>query len=159
MVESPPRQRATKRVALSLDASKGADQDGSAAADINNIVGQYLRHGTMPAVQLQNPLFGDFIPPEDIHSTREALFAAHDRFLMKTPAPFRRRPQQSRKRLLRRSRRLRQPLSQTKLKASNAAPRRASPRAHGHPGRTEGHNKHSIFKIFQMPDSRRVLHS
>ena len=74
------RQRATPRVALSLDASKPADQDGRVGADINVIVGQYIRHGTIPAVALSNPLYGDFTAPEDIHSAREAVHAAEERF-------------------------------------------------------------------------------
>lgn len=76
----PPRQRSTQRSALSLDASKGANQDDAAGADINTIVAQYKRHGTLPAVQLRNPLYGDFTLPEDIHGAREAMLQAEERF-------------------------------------------------------------------------------
>ncbi len=76
----PPRRRATKRVALSLDASKGASQDDAAAADINSIAAQYFRHGTLPNVRLGNPLYGDFQPPDDLQSVIERSYKAEDRF-------------------------------------------------------------------------------
>ncbi len=85
---SPPRSRLGPRVALSLDRSGGANQADAAGADINLIVAQYKKSGTMPRVGLRNPLYGDFTFPEDIHSMREAVYEAEDRF-MQLPAAVR----------------------------------------------------------------------
>lgn len=74
------RQRATPRVSLRLDSSGGANQADAPAANINTIVAQYMKHGTMPAIQQKNPLYGDFTHPTDIHSIREAVHQAEDRF-------------------------------------------------------------------------------
>lgn len=77
---SPPRTRAGRRVSLSLNTDGGANQDDREGADINAIVGQYRRSGTLPAVQLQNPLFGDFTFSNDLMDQREAMEKAEDRF-------------------------------------------------------------------------------
>lgn len=76
----PPRQRAGKRVSLSLDRSGGANPADAPGADINQIVAKYRKHGTLPTVRRGNPLYGDFTLPTDIHSVREAMQAAEDRF-------------------------------------------------------------------------------
>lgn len=78
--DGKPRPRATPRVGISLDRSGGANQADTAGADINKIVAQYKKSGTLPRVATSNPLFGDFTFPEDIHSMREAVFQAEDRF-------------------------------------------------------------------------------
>lgn len=79
-VEQQPRQRATSRVSLSLDTTGGASSADAKGANINTIVAQYKKHGTLPAVHRSNPLYGDFTFPEDIHEMREAVYAAEDRF-------------------------------------------------------------------------------
>lgn len=76
----PPRQRSTRRTAVSLDRSGGAVQTDRAGADINTIVAQYRKNGTLPAVRMLNPLYGDFTFPEDPHSVFEAVAQAQDRF-------------------------------------------------------------------------------
>lgn len=81
MANNNIRERAGPRVALTLNTDGGANQDDREGADINIIVGQYKRHGTLPAVQLQNPLFGDFsFVSEDLMEQREAMYQAEDRF-------------------------------------------------------------------------------
>ncbi len=80
MSNSTPSQRATPRVGLSLDRSGGANPDDAAAADINTIVAHYKKHGVMPAVALQNPLYGDFTFGDDLHEMRNAMFEAENRF-------------------------------------------------------------------------------
>jgi len=76
----PKRKRATKRISLKLDTSRGANQSDAPAADINTIVAQYKKHGTIPNVGLKNPLYGDFTFPENLTDIREAIYVAEDRF-------------------------------------------------------------------------------
>lgn len=54
--------------------------DEARAADVNNLMAQYRKHGTMPAVSLHNPLYGDFSGPQDLQSQLEAVQAAYDVF-------------------------------------------------------------------------------
>lgn len=75
------RKRATERVSLSLDTSGGSNQEDSAFTNINRTVAQFREHGTLPQVPNLNPLYGDFTFPEDIHSVREAVQRADDRFM------------------------------------------------------------------------------
>lgn len=75
----PPR-RSTPRVSLSLDRSGGANPDDAAGADINLIVAHFKKHGVMPAVATQNPLYGDFTFGDDLHEMRTAMFEAEVRF-------------------------------------------------------------------------------
>ncbi len=72
--------RPHKRVPLSLDRSGGANPADAQATDINVIIAQYKRHGTLPMVPNNSPLYGDFTFPEDIHAMREAVEGAEDRF-------------------------------------------------------------------------------
>jgi len=74
----PPRGRAGPRVAQSLDTTGGANPDD--AQDINTLVAQYQKHGTLPAVTRLNPLYGDFTASTEIHEIREAVHRAEDRF-------------------------------------------------------------------------------
>lgn len=76
----PDRERAVPRVSLELDTSRGANQADAKGTDVNAIVAQYAKSGTLPNVQNRNPLFGDFTFPDDIHSMREAVFGAEERF-------------------------------------------------------------------------------
>lgn len=66
---------------LSLDTSGGANPTDAPGLEINSIIAQFKKHGTLPNVQLKNPLYGDFTFPEDIHSVRAACEGAEDRFL------------------------------------------------------------------------------
>lgn len=75
-----PRGRSTTRTARSLDDSRGANQDDAQSTDINRIVAQYAKNGTLPIVNRGTPLYGDFTTPTDIHSVREAVNQAEDRF-------------------------------------------------------------------------------
>ncbi len=81
-------QRAVPRLAISLPTNGGANQADAAGADINTIVAQYKKNGTMPNVARTNPLYGDFTFPEDIHSMFEAVAQSRDRF-MQLPADVR----------------------------------------------------------------------
>lgn len=76
----PVNKRPYPRVSLSLNTDNGANQDDRKGCDINVIVGQYKRHGTLPAVQLKNPLYGDFTASTDLMDQREQMHLAEDRF-------------------------------------------------------------------------------
>lgn len=78
--ESTPRERSTRRVMLTLDQSKGANQADAKGADINRIVAQHKKSGTLPNVQLKNPLYGDFTFGDDLQEQRNAIYEAEDRF-------------------------------------------------------------------------------
>jgi len=77
---TPRRKRSTKRVSLSLDRSGGANPADAPGADINTIVAQYKKHGTLPNVAKLNPLYGDFTFGEDLQTIRIAMDEASDRF-------------------------------------------------------------------------------
>lgn len=79
--KSTRRPRRRPRKGLKLNTRKGANQADKQGADVNTIVAQYRKSGTMPRVGLKNPLYGDFTFPEDIHEQREAMFRAEDRFM------------------------------------------------------------------------------
>lgn len=81
-------QREFPRVALFLDRSGGANPADAAGVNINKIMAAFRKNGTLPNVANNNPLFGDFTFPEDIHSMREAVHQAEDRF-MELPADVR----------------------------------------------------------------------
>lgn len=82
------RTRIKPRNARKLDTKGGANQADFPATEINQIIAKYQRHGTMPAVQMKNPLYGDFTGPSTIHEQREAVYQAEDRF-MELPAKVR----------------------------------------------------------------------
>lgn len=77
---SPPSRRAVPRLALTLDTKGGANPADAAAADINTIVAQYKKYGTIPNINRPNALFGDFTASEDIHEMREIVNEAQERF-------------------------------------------------------------------------------
>ncbi len=77
-----------RRVALALDTSGGANAADADGSDINKIMATFKKTGTLPNVGRTNPLYGDFTFPEDIHSVREAVERAGDRF-MDLPADVR----------------------------------------------------------------------
>lgn len=77
---TPTPQPDRVRHALYLDRSGGANPADAAGADINQIIAVYRKTGTLPNVALSNPLYGDFTFPDDIHSMREAVSQAEDRF-------------------------------------------------------------------------------
>lgn len=79
-IHDRPRGRSTTRTARSLNDAKGANQDDRHGTDINKIVAQYAKNGTLPIVNRGTPLYGDFTTPSDIHSVREAVHQAEDRF-------------------------------------------------------------------------------
>lgn len=68
------------RVQTDLDTSGGANPADAAGADINTIVAQYRKNGTLPAVNVRQPLYGDFTGPQELHDQREAVFAAQEHF-------------------------------------------------------------------------------
>lgn len=72
--------RAVPRKALSLPTNGGANQSDKAGADLNVIVAQYKRHGTLPAIALRNGQYGDFTLDEDLHAVHERLAQAADAF-------------------------------------------------------------------------------
>lgn len=78
--EIPKRKRAVPRVAQYLNTDGGANPADSKGVNINTLVAQYKKTGTLPNVGLANPLYGDFTFPDDIHSMREAVYAAEERF-------------------------------------------------------------------------------
>lgn len=80
MATNPHQRRNRKFPGKSLSSKGGANQTDAPGLEINAIVAQYRKHGTLPKVTLNNPLYGDFTFPEDIHSVREAVEKAEDRF-------------------------------------------------------------------------------
>lgn len=80
MTNTHEHKNSPRPPARDLDRSGGANQSDAAGTDINTIVAQYMKHGTLPNVSARNPLYGDFTPPEDIHSMREICEHAQDRF-------------------------------------------------------------------------------
>lgn len=73
-------KRYRPRNGLKLNRLKGANQTDGPSADINSIIAQFKKTGTMPSVPRRNPLYGDFTFGDDIHEVREAIFEAEDRF-------------------------------------------------------------------------------
>lgn len=76
----PRRTTQPKRRQTNLDQSKGANPDDAPGTDINKIVAQYRRNGTMPAVAQLRPLYGDFTGPADLHNAQIQIQLAEDRF-------------------------------------------------------------------------------
>lgn len=72
---TPAVRRQTK-----LNQLKGANPDDAKATDVNLIVAQYRRSGTMPAVTPMKPLYGDFSGPQDLQYAQENLQLVQDRF-------------------------------------------------------------------------------
>lgn len=86
MPKKPGHERRSS--ALTLDTNGGANSADADGVNINKIMAKFKKHGTLPRVNTQNPLYGDFTFPEDIHSVREAVHQAEDRF-MDLPADVR----------------------------------------------------------------------
>ena len=78
--EITPRRRAGRRVALELPTDGGANQADRDGADLNNIMAQYLRDGTLTHVSRSQPLYGDFSGPQDLQSQMETVEAAQEHF-------------------------------------------------------------------------------
>lgn len=73
---TPPRRRAK-----SLRTNGGANPDDAASANINTLIAQYTKNGTMPAVHIQQPLApSTIIEPATLHDAYEQIQAANDRF-------------------------------------------------------------------------------
>jgi len=82
------RTRSTQRRAVILDTTGGANQDDEGRTNINKIMAQISKHGTVPNVRRHTPLHGDFSFPTDLHEQREAHLAAEEHF-MQQPAEVR----------------------------------------------------------------------
>lgn len=82
------RWKRTRRVPAVVSGKGGANKDDLAGADINKIVAQYRKNGTLPRVNPSKPLYGDFTGPSDLQAQLEAVQDAHDRF-MELPADVR----------------------------------------------------------------------
>lgn len=80
MIDHGPREREGRRVSVSLPVEGGAVQEDRAGADINTIVAQYKRHGTLPRIQIGEALYGDFTFSEDLHEVVSRIEMAEDRF-------------------------------------------------------------------------------
>lgn len=70
--------RPGRRINPVLDRSGGASSSDASGANINVIVAQYLRTGTMPNIQLSNPLYGDHTGPRDLMGARLAIQHAEE---------------------------------------------------------------------------------
>lgn len=73
-----PPERVGRRVTHPASIGPGANQNDT--QDMNVLIAQYKKHGTMPNVPVKNPLYGDFTFPDDIHEVREATIIAEERF-------------------------------------------------------------------------------
>lgn len=76
----PRRTTQPKRRQTFLRTEKGANPDDAPGTDINSIVAQYRRNGTLPAVPQNNPLYGDFTGPQDLHDAQIQIQRAQERF-------------------------------------------------------------------------------
>ena len=87
---TPPEPRRARRRSQhkQRDYTSKTSTDDLAGADINKIVAQYRKNGTLPRVNNQNPLFGDFTGPSDLQEQMETVQAATDRY-MELPADVR----------------------------------------------------------------------
>lgn len=72
---TPAARRSTK-----LSTHGGANPDDEPGTNINSLFAQYRRTGTMPSVPLQNPLYGDFTHPQDLHQALEQIDRSNDTF-------------------------------------------------------------------------------
>lgn len=71
-----------RRVTHPHSDADGARQEDRMSADINQIVAQYQRSGTMPRVQRSEPLYGDFtLLSDDLMEITETFARAEDRFM------------------------------------------------------------------------------
>lgn len=71
------------------DARNPVSLEDARASDANVVMAQYRRNGTMPRVNVQRPLWGDFSGPQDLMQQIERVEAARDRF-RELPADVRR---------------------------------------------------------------------
>ena len=76
------------RVSHPTGTDKLTNQSDAAGTDINVLVAQYKKNGTMPNVYVGDPLWGDFTAPEDLQSCYERWQGAVDKF-MELPASVR----------------------------------------------------------------------
>lgn len=76
-----PDEREFPRVTHPHSAVLKTSQEDRLSSNINTIVAQYQRSGTMPNVGLRNPLYGDFsLIGDDLQDLTEMLQRADDRF-------------------------------------------------------------------------------
>lgn len=74
-----PKDPAT-RYSRIFESKNNISLEDAAASDPNVLLAQYRRNGTLPAVQMRQPLHGDFTGPTDLQDQMEAVDAAWDRF-------------------------------------------------------------------------------
>lgn len=77
---TPTKKRATPRVSLQLNTDGGANQADGQNTEINGIMAQYKKNGTLPNVAQRNPLYGDFTFGNDLQDITNAIYEAEDRF-------------------------------------------------------------------------------
>ena len=82
MSESKTRRNSVTRTRSPHPPSKGpgTPPDDLASADINLIMAQYAKNGTLPRVNPQTPLYGDFTQSTDLMDAMDRVNEALDRF-------------------------------------------------------------------------------
>lgn len=83
-----PEKRLSPRSVTRELTGKGANPDDSGLADLNKIMANYRRSGTIPNVGLRNPLYGDFTGPQDLATALDQVETALQRF-NDLPSPIR----------------------------------------------------------------------
>ena len=69
-----------RRVGHPVSGDALTNQSDAAGTDINVLVAQYKKNGTLPNVYVGDPLWGDFTSPDDLQSCYERWTAAVDKF-------------------------------------------------------------------------------
>lgn len=73
---TPPKRRASF-----LNTDGGTNPDDAKGTNLNTLVAQYRKNGTMPNVYVQQPLApSDLVEPRSLHEAIEQSQAAFDRF-------------------------------------------------------------------------------
>lgn len=72
--------RTYRRVSHPASGKGRTNQDDARGTDINVLVAQYMKNGTMPNVYVGDPLWGDFTSPDDLQSCFERWQLAKEKF-------------------------------------------------------------------------------
>jgi len=79
-MSSDPTPPVRRRVQKAMNQENGAVQADASAVDINKIIARYHATGQHPPVTAQQPLYGDFTGPTDLHTHLNRVSAAQEHF-------------------------------------------------------------------------------
>lgn len=80
MPDPKPERLVPRRQSTQRDSKPMVNPDEAKQSDLNALVAQYRKTGTVPNVLLSNPLYGDFTGPQDLQSAMESVYSAEARF-------------------------------------------------------------------------------